>query len=300
MNRFFVIAVVGMLGLGAPAQEKRLPYLKGVIAAAQVDRSHESVLYTYSYKVTNSATSDGAIQLLSIDISRDSTFVPDDTTGLRFAKGWMERSFRRIFPILGHRIVPVGFPSVPRFWDGLIGSDRTADLLGDGRNDIEPGHTLNGFTLTSKGIPGIRKFVARPYYDPNDYYPSVDDVSEEEAQRIVAQVDSDRVRIAFSGYTIGPTAPPADFVPAVWLDTLISYKHQAFSFGWITNQGIANSLDQKLDNARKQLERGNNRAAKNILEAFINEVEAQKEKHLSSEAHALLKFNAEYLISKLE
>jgi hypothetical protein len=84
-----------------------------------------------------------------------------------------------------------------------------------------------------------------------------------------------------------------------WIDTLISYKHRAYDMGWITDQGIANSLDQKLENARRQLEQGNKKAAKNILEAFVNEVEAQKGKHLSSEAYALLKFNAEYLISKL-
>ena len=85
-----------------------------------------------------------------------------------------------------------------------------------------------------------------------------------------------------------------------WVDTLISYKHKAFDLGWIQDKGIANSLDQKLDNAKAQLVRKNNKSAKNILEAFVSEVEAQKNKHLTSEAYALLKFNAEYLISKLQ
>jgi predicted acetyltransferase len=102
------------------------------------------------------------------------------------------------------------------------------------------------------------------------------------------------------GRTIAPVVIAGTINPVAFLDTLIAYKHQAYGLGWITNKGIFNSLDQKLDNARKQLERGNNRAARNILAAFINEVEAQKEKHLSSEAYALLKFNAEYLISKLQ
>jgi hypothetical protein len=127
-------------------------------------------------------------------------------------------------------------------------------------------------------------------------YRNVPEPTEEESKAFLRLEDSIGVR----GLTIGPTAPPSTFSPSASIDTLISYKHQAFSFGWITNQGIANSLDQKLDNARKQLKRGNNKAAKNILEAFINEVEAQKEKHLSSEAYALLKFNAEYLISRLQ
>lgn len=99
--------------------------------------------------------------------------------------------------------------------------------------------------------------------------------------------------------TIGPADPPNPFVASVFLDTLISYKHQALNLGWIKNQGIANSLDQKLDAAKAQLGKKNNKAAKNILEAFISEVEAQKGKQLTSEAYALLKFNAEYLVSKL-
>ncbi len=83
------------------------------------------------------------------------------------------------------------------------------------------------------------------------------------------------------------------------LDTLISYKHQALALKWIDNQGIANSLDQKLENARKKLVSGDSVAARNNLEAFVNEVEAQKDKHLTSEAYALLKFNAQYLIDRL-
>ena len=76
-------------------------------------------------------------------------------------------------------------------------------------------------------------------------------------------------------------------------------KHEAFSLGWITNQGIEQSLDAKLENAKKKIEQGNKNAAKNILGAFINEVEAQRDKHLTSEAYGLLKYNVEYLIGKL-
>ncbi len=83
------------------------------------------------------------------------------------------------------------------------------------------------------------------------------------------------------------------------LDTLISLKHQALAEGWIDNRGIANSLDSKLDNARKKLASGDSTTAKNMLNAFVNEVEAQNGKHLTSEAYALLKYNAEYLIDRL-
>jgi hypothetical protein len=111
------------------------------------------------------------------------------------------------------------------------------------------------------------------------------------------------------GKTVGPVSLPSPFVPLVFLDTLISYKHQALALGWIKNRGIVQSLDAKLENTKAQLRRNNKTAAKNILQAFINEVEALfKEENqrrdpqgvqLTSEAYALLKFNAEYLISKL-
>ncbi|MBI2619317.1 MAG: hypothetical protein HYW57_04490 [Ignavibacteriales bacterium] len=101
--------------------------------------------------------------------------------------------------------------------------------------------------------------------------------------------------------TIGPKLPPTPFVPLSFLGTLISYKHQAFDLGWIKNHGIATSLDQKLDNAKVQLEKGNNTSARNILEAFVNEVEAlnKQDGQITNEAYALLKFNTEYLIGKL-
>lgn len=84
------------------------------------------------------------------------------------------------------------------------------------------------------------------------------------------------------------------------IDMLISDVNTAYEKGWIDNHGIANSLIKKLENANKQLEKGKTIQAINMLNAFLNEVEAQKEKHLTSEAYALLKYNTEYLIQRLE
>ena len=111
--------------------------------------------------------------------------------------------------------------------------------------------------------------------------------------------------------TIGPVAPPAEFKATDFIDYLIKLKHEAQDIGWIKKeggQGIINALDKKLDNAKKAIERGSDTSARNVLEAFIQQVEAQgceshadckPGKHLSPEATALLKFNAEYLIDHL-
>jgi hypothetical protein len=50
---------------------------------------------------------------------------------------------------------------------------------------------------------------------------------------------------------------------------------------------------------RRQLERGNTNPDRGSLQAFLNEVDAQKDKQLSSEAWALLWFNGQYLLERL-
>ena len=70
--------------------------------------------------------------------------------------------------------------------------------------------------------------------------------------------------------------------------------------GWITNQGICNSLEVKLQNTKRHLENEKLKPAANTLNAFLNEVEGQKDKALSSEAYALLYFNGQYLLEKLK
>jgi len=180
--------------------------------------------------------------------------------------------------------------------EALVSANRWG-WSGSGRRGIPPGSSQNGFVLESPDLPGIASSYSRggaPILAFPDEGPLNFDLVNKIARLRVFPADH------VLRNTLAPFPPPKDLPPVGFVDILVSYKHQAYNFGWITNKGIFNSLDQKLDNARKQLQRGNNRAAKNVLEAFINEVEAQKEKHLSSEAYALLKFNAEYLISKLQ
>jgi len=83
------------------------------------------------------------------------------------------------------------------------------------------------------------------------------------------------------------------------LDDIAALIAQAFSHGWIDNSGIVTSLGQKLQAVTRALTRGNAKEAANKLRAFMQEVEAQQGKHLTSEAYALLFFNAQYLRAHL-
>lgn len=177
---------------------------------------------------------------------------------------------------------------------------------------ILAGQTVRGLSFKSKGLPTILNVaftgVERAVYSPPGDYDT--DEVEESFERVYNKLKEqypEKFEYVIKK-TIGPTAPPADFKPIEFLNYVIDLKHQAASLGWITNQGVENSLDAKLDNAKKKIEQGNTTAAKNILNAFINEVEAQgcavyencpSGKHLTPEAYALLKYNVQYLIGKL-
>ena len=188
--------------------------------------------------------------------------------------------------------------------------------VGGELHGIPTGETVGGFLFRSQGIPAIvnSAFWGREraeFSPPGDY--DADDVADyfDKIYQGFKEEYKDKFKTVLLK-TLGPTAPPADFKPLDFLNYIISMKHEATSLGWITNKGIEQSLDAKLEAAKKKLEQGKNDTAKNVLQAFINEVEAQgcesyeggsapcpQGKHLTPEAYALLRYNVLYLIERL-
>ena len=271
------------------------PFLYKVKANCSVSYDENRQMYYYNYVLFNDVLNRGSISDFLIDISRQSNTVLYDTIGLRFDSNYEEGSFRRNYPPRQGRVVAVGFPLLPRFWSATL-ANRPVAWLGVNKNFPLPGETRDSLILMSKALTGIRAFEVQPNFNIYEFFPNIEDTT---ANMSIEQMDSIREVVNYHGWTIGPTAPPINFIPSVWIDTLISYKHQSRTLGWISNEGIMNSLDQKLENAKQQLQKGNTKSASNIIQAFINEVEAQNGKHLTSEAYALLKYNAEYLLEKM-
>lgn len=295
-----------------PEYDLEPPRLSDVVVKSFVSQDHASKIFTFKYSITNGTLSTGCIRRFEMNIIAPEGGIELSNFGLVDYPRYVDRGALQLNP--GLRIIPVGIPKLPRY-KGLS-SAWWAGFSMDGRVDwgsalpeykLEPGATIDSLIITSHGLPGLRSFVVSPSYNPKLPY-EVTPANEDSIRRFVPEptdeeeaafqrlLDSIKVR----GTTIGPTAPPANFVPLAFLDTLISYKHQAFALGWIMNEGIVTSLDQKLEAAREPIRR-DRPAAKQILQAFINEVEAlnQQGNQITSEAYALLKFNAEYLISKL-
>jgi 2',3'-cyclic-nucleotide 2'-phosphodiesterase (5'-nucleotidase family) len=83
-------------------------------------------------------------------------------------------------------------------------------------------------------------------------------------------------------------------------ESLLDGVNRFYDEGKIDNQGIANSLTKKLENVQKSLDKGKIDSAINQLNAFINEVQAQSGKHITTEAAKVLIADAQWVINSLK
>ena len=90
----------------------------------------------------------------------------------------------------------------------------------------------------------------------------------------------------------GPSLPKT-------IDGAIIVIEELLGMGEITNAGIATNLTSTLENALKAQEQSNIYAAKNILLAFINKVEAQTGKNITEESATFLIEAARQLMDKM-
>jgi len=254
-------------------------------------------MFTYKYGIVNDSTSEQRLEDLSIEVGDIGVEKGGTITNFLDPEGWSGWSSN----IVGRPIDPTAKGIL--IWVAEDSASNLSGLMIPAESSLLPGSSVE-LSFQSKGLPSIKRFWARGWARP---------LFEHEYDSLRAlgftkeQIQKPWYEDSFQGRTIAPQLPPVPFPPLAFLDTLISYKHQAFALGWIKNQGIVTSLDAKLDNAKRQLQRGNKTPARNMLRAFINEVEAlwKGEEHpyggkqITSEAYALLKFNAEYLISRL-
>lgn len=82
------------------------------------------------------------------------------------------------------------------------------------------------------------------------------------------------------------------------INSLIAMEQRACSLGWIDGDGICNSLEAKLLAAKASIDRGRFNTAKNQLNAFIAELDAQKDKKVT-QGYDVLKADAIYVVNNL-
>jgi hypothetical protein len=301
MKKILLMGIVLTMALSIPSVSQEYPHLRRVEVRASVALGGNNHFYYFTYAVTNGVTSLGGIEEFEVDISRKPGTADIDTVGLQFENdGFIEGSFRRHFPFLRGRITPVGLVASPGqsfgfTWTGGFSNDLTA-LWGADSALIEPGQSLSGFELMSKGLPGIRRCIVSPYFDVDSLFPDLDDP---DRTLSIAQMDSIREAVKFFGWTVGPTAPPIDLVPTVWLDTLSSYTSQSLSLGWITSQAVTDKYISYFSSGRAKLVQQDSVGARTVLQQVLRDVDIDSTTNLTSEAYALLRYNTEYLLSQL-
>jgi hypothetical protein len=308
-----------------------LPDLNSVQVMVNVHYDSTLGTYRYTYVVTNPNTNTGAISDIEVDITKPSGSINLTGDGLVSGQGYLEQSSKKISDRLAASIVPVGI-SAPKNWVTGVTVRGTASWgAAEDIALIYPGSSTNQFEMNSRGLPGIRDLTISPDFKQQP----VEEASQEDLDRIRA-IES---KIGYKAKTIGPTAPPANFKPIEFLDYIVSLKKDAYYQGWIIQKdddrdkdrdkdkdrdrdkkdkknekdkdkdketGIMNSLDKKLDKARVELVKGDNREAIEKLKAFTLEVAALykegkeiRQSHITSEAFALLYYNTQYLIDQL-
>lgn len=215
---------------------------------------------TYSYRVSNSTSSQQSINSIFVELNKNTV------DGIA-PSGWD-------FGITGG-----ADPTQRGNWSSVtVGSD------------IAPGTARDGLSMTSRFAPTIGPIFLRG----NAPLPSYEDGEDIPDGVFPATVYDDAVII----HTLVPSSftVAGSSVSIALLERL---KHQAYDQGWITSAGVVTSLDAKLAAAREALERGQENTAGNQLRAFLNELEAQRGKKVNESAYFLLKTNAAIILSKL-
>ncbi len=117
----------------------------------------------------------------------------------------------------------------------------------------------------------------------------------------------DVIENSFKGKTVGPKAPPATFNPLEFVNYLIALLHDSRQQGWISVDGLYQSLLAKLLATKRSLEAGGSETAGGQMRAFLNEVQAVScpqfscpgNTPLTSKAYALLFFNGRFPAERL-
>jgi hypothetical protein len=247
------------------------PSEKEINVSVRANVSMTQTIRVYKYTVSNSSLSLQRVWRFSV--RHDAT-----AQNLKAPDGW------------DARVAPIPFIRVS--WSS---SDSTRDIV--------PGGVLDGFQFSSEGLPIIGDFYATGYVEPPSFEVEPDSIA---GGRFPEN--------SFDGKTITANIPPDPFVAFDFLDTLLSYISQSVALGWLKNtrdndcdlderpeDGVANNFAKRLTKVRTELTDGDTIKASKELEKFIEKVErvSKRNEVMTSEAYALLKYNAEYLVGRI-
>jgi hypothetical protein len=253
--------------------------------------------YIYNYSMSNASTSTAPIVSLDLDVSQSATGAVLSNSGLVGGAGFLTDNSTAISGEASAVQTVPAVASAPTYWVATLTIDGKMCWIATKSGQVLPGGSLAGFQIVSPGLPSIRPFTAEPFLDVDTA--SLPEPTPDTLGQYLNSLDTLMANLSYSGLTVAPAAPPANFDAVAFLQTIQAYKEESFNQGWITDRGIANSLDQKLNVALADLQRGDRNSAQGVLYAFLQEVNAQTGKSLLPEATSVLGANVNYLIAHM-
>jgi hypothetical protein len=182
--------------------------------------------------------------------------------------------------------------SSPHGWNSFngINPDRYSYSSNSPEFRVAPGQSVKSFSFKSHSLPTIQNYFMEGWeqiiLEPGNEPDSVENESFFDTAK--------------EGLTIFPRSNLDITNLEAFTDTLQTFHYRSCEeLGWITNKGICNSLEVKIRNVKRHLERGKAKQAGNVLNAFLSEVQAQRGKHIMEEGYALLYYNAQYLQQRI-
>lgn len=167
--------------------------------------------------------------------------------------------------------------------------------LGRDHRGIRRDSTVNGFSYFSSKLPGI----VNSYFRTAGGYGGWDD--EGPTSKIGDVADSlYQATRSVRMETVGPVVDTDTWGATQIVDTLITYVPRSENLDWILISALATDIEAHLQSTRTALIAADEGAAATELAALLALVEAEKDANLTSEAYAIFRYNAEYLLDQLE
>lgn len=100
-------------------------------------------------------------------------------------------------------------------------------------------------------------------------------------------------------YSIGPTEKTMSLNPLGMLDSISKYVSESFTLKWIKNENIKNKYLYLLTASKTQLSLNNLTSYQQYLTLILSDINSDSSSSITSEAYALIRYNVEYLLSKV-
>lgn len=286
-------------------------------------------IYTYTYRVTNPSQNALPISALAVDITLPTDSIrptgvaklpagrrfqdPEKPTGLPPSQVFPYSSPANRWVETGLNFIPVGLSSTNEWavyrvllssGTRLIGNAIKAswvgiDSYGESKR-IMPGQSVDGFILTSFGLPGIRKVEVQPSpADVINVVPPEWKGREDDADAVLAEKERLVNSLGYLTSTLGPTALPAGYTNTVLVTRLQGYVDQSAGLSWIRDRALVQQLTGLLTQTSTALRQNQAAQAKTLLQQFVTAVTSASLAQRRQEASDLLSFNAQFIIDHI-